>query len=664
MKVPSRVVMGFGPITSMTLNGSAAEVGGVAEAGTSFWVRGVGDVVPAIEAARNSEPVLADAVSESNIADETIDPIKAFSIASPPLDASRGGTGLSGFARGSIAVTGDYASGCSAEGGKLVLESGMSVGSWRFSPVTDALGARALVAVDDATGESVDITRPRRGLPAPVLVASAAFPGTFAIEASGFDISARICHLYWTSAPGPVPSVARVALGASASVMIGRDRTARHAATGLRVPGTYNVYAVAEGLRRSFSAVASAPSNSAGAIFIEGDFLDPRVSFSRATVATRVNSAGLVEIAPANAPRIDHDPVTLAPKGLLVEEARTNLFVNSEALSGAIANTEILQNDSVSPAGTMTAERIITSDASQVSTLRSRRVWSASTTYTLSFYAKSAGQNAVYFHFNHSGLLMYANLQTGETALKPLGSPGVSTTSAAFGNGWYRFSVSFAVGGVQQTADMDFGGTNSFGMATLDGIGESGVLLWGVQLEVGGFATSYIPTGASAVTRAGDFASIAVQPDWYNPIQGTFGAQFQTQYTGATTPLRDVLSGDGLLNTYMRIIYLVSGSTGVGSTDNARNLLATGTATGELVKVFTSYSSTLGRAMSVGGNAVMKRTELFPVQGYPAQNTLFIGGTSSELSNPGKQVCGWIRSLVYYSTRLPDADLMSLSADD
>ncbi len=39
----------------------------------------------------------------------------------------------------------------------------------------------------------------------------------------------------------------------------------------------------------------------------------------RPSLATFVNSAGLVEISPVNTTRFDHHPITLAPRGLLVE---------------------------------------------------------------------------------------------------------------------------------------------------------------------------------------------------------------------------------------------------------------------------------------------------------------------------------------------------------
>jgi hypothetical protein len=67
--------------------------------------------------------------------------------------------------------------------------------------------------------------------------------------------------------------------------------------------------------------------------------LDPKVTFTRTTTATYVNSAGLIAAAAIDAPRFDYNPVTLAPKGLLVEEQRTNLLLNS-LISGANLATQ------------------------------------------------------------------------------------------------------------------------------------------------------------------------------------------------------------------------------------------------------------------------------------------------------------------------------------
>lgn len=58
-----------------------------------------------------------------------------------------------------------------------------------------------------------------------------------------------------------------------------------------------------------------------------------KITFSRSSTATYVDSAGLIQTATTDTPRFDHDPVTGESLGLLIEEARTNLLLNSATLS-------------------------------------------------------------------------------------------------------------------------------------------------------------------------------------------------------------------------------------------------------------------------------------------------------------------------------------------
>lgn len=58
--------------------------------------------------------------------------------------------------------------------------------------------------------------------------------------------------------------------------------------------------------------------------------LDPRITFTRAgNTATVTDSNGVIVGVNADLPRFDYDPVSLVCKGLLVEEARTNVLLNS-----------------------------------------------------------------------------------------------------------------------------------------------------------------------------------------------------------------------------------------------------------------------------------------------------------------------------------------------
>lgn len=56
------------------------------------------------------------------------------------------------------------------------------------------------------------------------------------------------------------------------------------------------------------------------------------ISFSRGSTATYIDAAGNRQAAAVDAPRFTHDPATGAPLGLLVEESRTNLLLNSAVL--------------------------------------------------------------------------------------------------------------------------------------------------------------------------------------------------------------------------------------------------------------------------------------------------------------------------------------------
>lgn len=59
-------------------------------------------------------------------------------------------------------------------------------------------------------------------------------------------------------------------------------------------------------------------------------------TFARNSVATYYDSTGTLQTASANQPRFDHDPVTHTPKGILIEQSRTNLLLYSEDISNAI----------------------------------------------------------------------------------------------------------------------------------------------------------------------------------------------------------------------------------------------------------------------------------------------------------------------------------------
>ena len=60
--------------------------------------------------------------------------------------------------------------------------------------------------------------------------------------------------------------------------------------------------------------------------FANARALDPRITFTRASVGTYVGRDGLIKTAGNDEARFDHDPETLESLGLLIEESSTNEF--------------------------------------------------------------------------------------------------------------------------------------------------------------------------------------------------------------------------------------------------------------------------------------------------------------------------------------------------
>jgi hypothetical protein len=61
--------------------------------------------------------------------------------------------------------------------------------------------------------------------------------------------------------------------------------------------------------------------------------LDPRITFTRASIATYFDQLGVMQTAASGVARFDHNPLTDESLGLLIEEQRTNLVLNSATLS-------------------------------------------------------------------------------------------------------------------------------------------------------------------------------------------------------------------------------------------------------------------------------------------------------------------------------------------
>jgi hypothetical protein len=237
--------------------------------------------------------------------------------------------------------------------------------------------------------------------------------------------------------------------------------------------------------------------------------LDKRITFTRASIGTRYNADGLLEKVEAGKPRFDHDPVTKESLGLLIEEQRTNLLSYSEKAVGNPVRASKILNSAIAPDGTMTALKLINDTSASADHFIGYGLMSSTTANavnTASVYAKASEYSRFTVDICDSTdyittrLRTYVNLST-VTAAVTIGSG--STTITPVGNGWYRVSVSGqAKNGSAGAVDLIITLANNSGQQAYTGDGASGLYLWGAQLEVGAFATSYIPSNDTFTSRA------------------------------------------------------------------------------------------------------------------------------------------------------------------
>ena len=281
----------------------------------------------------------------------------------------------------------------------------------------------------------------------------------------------------------------------------------------------------------------------------------PTLSITRATDATYFDSAGVMQTASSGVARFDHNPSTLASLGLLVEEARTNICLQSEDFSAAGWTPQFATVDAnagAAPDGSITADRINVAASSNIHNVYRTITVVVSTNYCLSAYFKDdgAGYAGLCFGSGTNWVSATWNLSTAAIAQTAVGSSSgtlVSTGIEDAGNGWYRCwlvgSIAIVAGfPIPYTSDGGAIGTD--GRRTYLGVEGDDLLVWGAQLEAGAFPTSYIPTTTASVTRNADVVSTTTL-SWLDTAATAVGSWYvRGQFPYADTVARALLTLD------------------------------------------------------------------------------------------------------------------------
>jgi len=257
-----------------------------------------------------------------------------------------------------------------------------------------------------------------------------------------------------------------------------------------------------------YPAESSGVSATSGSVFIQASQLETG-DIATDYIAT---TSAAVSVGPvANLPRLDYSGGATCPSALL-EPQRSNALLQSENVSSATWTKDggtITANATTSPDGYSNAD-LFTEDSSN----GNHRVYQApistsvNQAVTFSVFAKYNGRQYIYLRTDDS-----ANLKTAVFDIQN-GTAGAVTSGATskienYSNGWYRCTLSVAATANALVCEGLVGllSGSSFSSATYTGDGTSGAYLWGFQGEVNAaYATSYIPTLSTAVTRVGDEA--------------------------------------------------------------------------------------------------------------------------------------------------------------
>ena len=383
-----------------------------------------------------------------------------------------------------------------------------------------------------------------------------------------------------------------------------------------------------------------------GSVFIWGAQLEQA---STASDYTR-NVGGLFP------PRFDYDPVTLAPRGILIEEQRTNLQIRSEEFNSSPWTptnlSTVTANSATAPDGTMTADLLVSAVGAGVTGIAITSFAFSALTYTQSVFVKAAtGVRYIQLLYT-SGTTSndHANfdLQTGTVTSGTYSSASMTN----FGNGWYRISMtSIATAFTSGVWIIAVPAANSVRGAAYTGNGTDGFRVWGAQLEAGAFATSYIPTVASQVTRTADQASIVAPmfAPWYNQSEGTMVINAVAQGGGELASFSDGTTANRILSAsgVEFHLYVV-----VGGAVQANIDAGTFPANTDAKLAFRYAANDF--AAVINGGAVGTDTS----GTLPAVNRLTIGMSAISTA----QINGHIRRVTFYPVRLSNTQLQALTA--
>lgn len=451
---------------------------------------------------------------------------------------------------------------------------------------------------------------------------------------------------YFNLANGTVGTIAGTLLGTSiTSVGNGWWRCSITAATAAST-GRLSVYIATGNGTASYTGDGTSGIYIWGAQLSDSASLDPYV----------YNPAAAAASAAYYGPRFDYDPVTLAAKGLLIEEARTNICTYSAQFDlWTNSGATVTSNSTAAPSGETAADTIARATSASDSVYNTI-TFTGDGVKAISVWIKKGTSPSSLINLYDATATVYrlwADVTWSGTTPVLAFTNGSLLNSVNYGNGWWRLELA--------TTAVTAANTNRFYIhpgRTGSANGDT-VYCWGAQAENASFATSYIPTVASQVTRSADVATMIGDnfKSWYNQNEGTWLVSGSGRVgTGGSAALMSAASTPSNAFNASPQMDITSATATRGVYTNAAgsivsNASVTVSSTATVNKYAAAFSSA-GSAIAANGGAVSTNT----MTSLPVPTQLAIGGlVTTQFLN------GHLQSLGYYNTRQPNATLQTLT---
>jgi len=353
----------------------------------------------------------------------------------------------------------------------------------------------------------------------------------------------------------------------------------------------------------------------------ENRFKPVPFDFTRNSIGTRVDRNGLIETIGNNIPRIDF--TDNADGHLLLEPQSTNLLPYSEDFTTWTVNaaTTVYSNttETLSPSGEYNASKI-TSDGSN------------------GLYKAVAFGGG-----NNTKSIYLKGIVGGEQVILRDPAQTITQKTLTLTTDWVRY-------------DLSENQTSTIGL-WINEIPSNGIYMWGGQLEALSYATSYIPTNGSTVTRDAETCTNAGNSTLINSTEGVLYLEIAALENDGTK--RRITLNNGTSSLFVQMEFRTIAN-------QIQIVLYNGAAQGLYTETLTDIKQFNKIAYSYKENEFKLFINGSQIGSTITTGTTFNANTLTELDfdngNAADKFYGKCKAITVFNTALTDAELTELTS--